>query len=117
MKTCKSCQIKLDSFNRAGRNLLCKKCKNKAILGYTNGYNRNRHKYYMYYLPEEHYIGITNYVSRRISVHKYKGKRITEGYEVVAVYDNPKLAALHEALMHYLGYNGSAYDSMLKYKK
>ena len=118
-KTCKTCGIELD-VNRLkkDRRLLCKDCNNSRILKFVNNQNNKRaksNKYYMYYLPEEHYIGITNYPKNRKAQHSSKGK-ITEGMEIVAEYNNPKLLVLHEALMHYIGYNGSAYDKMLKSK-
>lgn len=63
-------------------------------------------------MPEEHYIGITNNPTQRMGQHRHRGK-ITEGWEIVAEYSDPKLCVLHEALMHYIGYNGSAYDKMI----
>ena len=39
-------------------------------------------QYYIYYLPEEHYVGMTNEIARRISHHKRDGK-IVDGHEVL----------------------------------
>ena len=119
-KLCKECGIYLNPKRfKKDRRLLCKHCNNKRILKYINKLNRKKinNIYYLYYLPEEHYIGITNSLKRRMSVHRTQKNKITEGWEIIAEYTDPKLCALHEALMHYIGYNGSAYDNMLKSKK
>ena len=42
--------------------------------------------YFVYYLPEEHYIGMTNYLKRRMYQHRKKGK-CTEGMEIVACFE------------------------------
>ena len=105
---CKNCNIliKKDKLRDKGRRL-CNKCDNKRQLNY-----KNTGKYYIYYIPEEHYIGISNKPQQRMYSHKKT--KIIDGWEIVAEYNDPKLAALHEALLHYIGYRGSAYDRMLK---
>lgn len=64
--------------------------------------------YYVYYLPEEHYIGITDHPRGRISRHKYCGK-IVDDWEIVAVFNNPFDAVILEAEFHRRGYNGFQY--------
>ena len=59
----------------------------------------------LYYLPEEHYIGITDCVKRRIDHHSANGK-ITEGYEVIAKFERSVDAHLLETMFHMRGYNG-----------
>lgn len=60
----------------------------------------------VYYLPEEHYIGITELnISERMSKHRYSGK-ITEGYEVIATFERHVDAAWLEIMFHQRGYNG-----------
>jgi len=70
--------------------------------------NMKSGKYYVYYLPEEHYIGITDHPKGRISRHKYVGK-ITDCWEIVAEFDNPFDAVILEAEFHRRGYNGFQY--------
>ncbi len=71
---------------------------------------RNRQTTEVYYLPEEHYIGITHYVPARMSSHRYKGK-ITEGYEIIASFERHVDAAMLELMFHQRGYNGYKYDN------
>ena len=115
---CGDCAEIIDRSEIKDRRHLCNACFNKRLLKYNNARNKGiitDGKFYLYYLPEEHYIGITNNPKNRIPQHTYRGK-IIDGWEIVAEYDNPKLCAFHEALMHLIGYNGSAYDNMLKSK-
>lgn len=78
-------------------------------LEYSREYNRKRGEEYpgyaLYYIPEEHYIGITNNVYTRMNKHKHLGK-IIDGWEVIQCYDNPIEAHFHETLFHLIGYNG-----------
>ena len=61
--------------------------------------------YTLYYLSEEHYIGITNQPKIRIPIHSTKGKHILD-YEAVSTFKT-KLEALNaEKYMHSIGYNG-----------
>ena len=61
--------------------------------------------YTMYYLKEEHYVGVTNQPKTRIPRHKVNGKH-TLDYEVIATFKT-KLEALNaEKYMHSIGYNG-----------
>ncbi len=61
--------------------------------------------YSVYYLPEEHYIGMSKNVYSRIIKHRHLGK-IVEGYEVLLSFDNPIEAHLMETRLHLMGYNG-----------
>lgn len=58
-----------------------------------------------YYLPEEHYIGITRNFRNRLSKHKTMGK-ITEGAEIVAYFERSVDAHYLETLFHMRGYRG-----------
>tara|TARA_R110000744_G_C18935989_1_gene513741 strand:+ start:124 stop:516 length:393 start_codon:yes stop_codon:yes gene_type:complete len=63
--------------------------------------------YTLYYLPEEHYIGVTCRPEMRMKQHRGEFSRITEGYEVVSTFNTKKEALDVERFMHdYLGYNG-----------
>ena len=66
--------------------------------------------YTVYYLPEHHYVGMTNYLKRRMKEHKQKGK-IIEGYEVVGRYNTAIQAHLYETMLHAMGYEGFTYGN------
>ena len=63
-------------------------------------------EYSLYYLPEDHYIGVTNQLSLRLVNHKRKSKHIL-GYEIVSVFKTKKEALRTERYLHSIGYNGS----------
>ena len=67
--------------------------------------------FYLYYLPEEHYVGISNYVKGRMYDHSKKGK-ITEGYEIIAKFKRGVDAHLLETMFHQRGYNGYNYGAV-----
>ena len=62
--------------------------------------------YSVYYLPEEHYAGVTSRVIARMRDHKCNGM-ITEGFEVVFTTESKREALDFEAKLHSMGYNGS----------
>jgi hypothetical protein len=53
--------------------------------------------YYVYYLPEEHYCGITNSLVNRMIDHRKKGKN-TDNYRILYSSKDKKDACYHEAL-------------------
>jgi hypothetical protein len=61
--------------------------------------------FYVYYLPEEHYVGMTNRVDRRIKYHDYSGK-IVDNYEILARFKRQVDAHLFETRLHTMDYNG-----------
>ena len=65
--------------------------------------------YTLYYLPEEHYIGVTNQPRLRVFNHKHSGRH-TLDLEVVCTFSNKKDALLCERLFHSIGYNGAGYN-------
>jgi hypothetical protein len=81
----------------------------KTYIGKTKAYQERRARKYdgysVYYLPEEHYIGISKNILARISKHKHLG-RLVSGWEVICSYENPIEAHLLETLFHLRGYNG-----------
>lgn len=121
-RNCKVCgELKhISCFRiRGQRTKTCTKCKYEIKAKKSQSKSKKAWEsrvYYLYYLPEMHYVGISYHIERRIRDHRSKGK-ITDGWEIIATYSDPKLCALHEALLHYMGYNGSAYDSMIKTRK
>ena len=69
--------------------------------------------YTVYYLKEEHYIGITNQPIRRMYAHKGDGRH-TLDYEAVATFKNKKEALNAEYYMHSIGYNGINWKLKIK---
>lgn len=61
--------------------------------------------YSLYYLPEMHYVGVTNQIDLRMLNHRCKGK-ITEGHEIVCTFDTKREALDVERQLHLMGYNG-----------
>jgi len=62
--------------------------------------------YSVYYLPEEHYVGVTGSTRQRMHKHNHDGM-ITEGLEVVYTTKSKEDAYSFEAKLHSMGYNGS----------
>lgn len=82
----------------------CKVCHTKR----TNQYYYD--KYYndyisVYYLPEEHYVGISNHYELRLMEHARAGK-IIDGAEEIARFERAVDAHYLETLLHMRGYNG-----------
>ena len=61
--------------------------------------------YTVYYLKEEHYIGITNQPKIRMQNQKRNGKHVLD-YEVVTTVKTKREALDIESLLHKLNYNG-----------
>ena len=61
--------------------------------------------YTLYYLPEHHYIGVTNQPKTRARSHRASG-RVTRGFEVVAVFETKREALDAEFCLHKIGYYG-----------
>ena len=67
----------------------------------------NKHDPVVYYLPEHHYVGVTNCLYSRLNNHRSYHKRITKGYEVLYTAKDAVEARAVERYMHYeMGYNG-----------
>ena len=61
--------------------------------------------YTVYYLKEEHYIGVTNQPKIRMQNQKRNGKHVLD-YEVVTTVKTKREALDIESLLHKLNYNG-----------
>ena len=73
-----------EQFHRA----MCNTCRNDRM---KTGY------YYVYYLPNENYCGITDYLEKRITTHKKNGKNV-DNYRLLYCSTDKKEAAYHEIL-------------------
>ena len=96
-----------DNRRKDGVRAQCKVCCNK----YATEYRNSGKAYLIYYLPNEHYIGVTKERSiyNRMSQHKAKGNNI-DGWRVLYASENRAEAYHHEAMYHgVLGFNGLNY--------
>jgi len=119
MKKCIKCneEKSLDQFNQ--RQSKCKSCQyeltkkhyktNKET--YAQQYKKFHNKckdgfHYVYYIPEHHYVGVTNNVINRKYYHKSVHKRILDGIEIVHKTPCRKEALKVESKLHNIGYYG-----------
>jgi len=82
-----------------------KEMKNEKSIEYQNKRANEYPGYSVYYMPEEHYVGLSKNVYSRINKHRCLGK-ITTGYEVLMSFENPIEAHMLETTLHLMGYNG-----------
>ena len=66
---------------------------------------RKKKGHKVYYLPEEHYVGMSCDIKKRINQHRFDGK-ITDGFEVIATFEREVDAHWFETSLHIRGYNG-----------
>ena len=110
-KKCSKCSIEKELTNfRKGSNLCrgCYKAKIDSIKDKAKA-QRDSHKdglYTVYYLKEDHYVGITSNLSYRLFVHKSKCNRHVEDVEIVGKYKTKAEAERVEAALHAMGYLG-----------
>ena len=107
--TCDNCGVEFDrllkqhksSIKTGNKHTYCsRKCVNKRIWpedkeGFTA----------VYYLPEEHYIGITHCFSNRMKKHRKNGMCV-EDIEVICYFESRIDAVWMEVQFHQRGYNG-----------
>jgi len=112
MKKCTKCNIEKPfedfavkkSNKSTGRAARCKKCMNIYLAKWRN---EDKLDYYMiYYLPEEHYIGLTTQPKQRMADHKSHHNRNTTGWRVMYCTESKYEARLIENRYHDLGFNG-----------
>ena len=102
IKKCSKCNIN-DSL---GYHTYCKKCKNEAVL---KTYAKNKAKgWEVYYLPEEHYVGITNNWANRKGGHVLQGNHVLDK-ETIYITTDVTFASLLEAMLHNIGYRGNRF--------
>ena len=103
MKTCK-----LEGCNdprHKGRSLCTKHYREYRKVIDEKYKDRQKHKTCVYYLPEEHYVGMTCRIACRMSKHRAAGK-CTDNYEVLAYFEREVDAHYFETLLHLRGYHG-----------
>jgi len=62
--------------------------------------------YNIYFLPEYNYVGMTNWLENRISVHKCQGNKNINIVKVLGKVDSKKDCAIIESLFHKSGFKG-----------
>ena len=111
MKKCRICnQHKtLNDFHRRGKGhrTECKVCKSK----YFKTKRTPDGHYTLYYIPEHHYVGMTNSIRDRMNEHRSVkgGRKITVGYEVIGTFEKAVDCHLMETKLHAMGYHGFYY--------
>ncbi len=92
----------LSSTHPGKRELKCKECswsdKPKVI------------RTFVYYLPEEHYVGITKNLHTRMSGHSRTNNKIIDGFEVIGIFERHVDAHSLETMFHQRGYRGYEYE-------
>ena len=111
MRTCRICkqdklltEFHFNNKKHKSYKTYCKDCGRKARREYRKKLKDG--KWYVYLLPEEHYVGITNCIKERMRSHK----KITDGYEIIGSYETPAHALMVEAYYHTKGYYGCKYE-------
>ena len=80
---------------------------NKEKIAAYKRETRNDGHYTVYYLKEEHYVGMTSGLKHRLSYHKGYYNRYIEVVEIVGKYETKREALDVEAKLHSMGYLGS----------
>jgi hypothetical protein len=118
MKACSNCGITkpLTDYHRLRdkRRAMCKMCR-KSRGHYRKTRYHDGH-FTVYYLPEHHYVGMTNALRNRLQEHRSRKGRFTEGYEIIATFERAVDAHLMETKLHAMGYNGFYYKTFDKKK-
>ena len=98
-----------DSSRKNGRQRYCTVCRNQKRREISANKKKDQGGWIVYYLPEEHYVGITSNLYRRMSNHKSDGKS-TIDLEIISKHKTPEMAALMECYLHTMGYRGSKWN-------
>ena len=91
----------------------------KKCIARKTAYEKKRRQegFWVYYLPEEHYVGVTTYMTDRMSGHKRDGNN-TEGHRVLYHSDCEMDAYVKEAEFQIiLGINGHNEITRINNKK
>jgi len=84
------------------------KVNREKVIARTKAYlNSKKHEPVVYYLPEHHYVGVTDCLYGRLQRHRSFNKRLTGDYEIIYTAKDMTEARAVERYMHYeMGYNG-----------
>jgi len=128
MKTCSVCGLEkphnefhVKRSNKDGLNVRCKTCQSAYFKKYYsipknkqkyNQYTKKRYAsaidgyHYVYYIPEHHYVGVTQNMEWRMRYHKTVMNRIVNDVETIYRCTCRKEAERVEAKLHSMGYDG-----------
>lgn len=123
-KTCTGCywRLPVEAFSRRSASKdklmpICRMCDKEKRDKWQSKDNEG-FLHAVYYLPEEHQVGVSTRVNKRISEHKTNGK-ITDGWEVVFRTNNHIEASEFEKTLHDMGYRGwnwLSYQDIIGYR-
>jgi len=83
------------------------KNKEKVAAVKKGWYEAKKHEPVVYYLPEHHYVGVTDCLYTRLIRHRSFNKRLTGDCEIIYTAKDMTEARAVERYMHYeMGYNG-----------
>lgn len=105
---CKPCRCNIASEHYANNKDFYKERSRKNYLKNIKDKWYGNKTYYVYYLPEHHYIGMTKNLKARLSLH-YNSNKIVDDFEIVGEYNTAVEAHLVETQLHYMGYEGFRY--------
>ena len=89
----------------------CRRCwHNRRTSKHLISAGEYNNKCVVYYLPAEHYVGMTKELKHRLVSHERDGRN-TKDWSVVSIHNNIRDAAVDEAKYHSMGYNGFAWES------
>ena len=97
----KARQYAREYSKKNGKDLAAK----KSIYGKEYRARHTNDFYTLYYLKEEHYVGITKRPKLRIKDHKKKNRHVLD-FEIISTFKSKREALDVERLLHNLGYNG-----------
>ena len=111
-KICNLCNISLpiSEFNKSLKNkeglkTRCKKCQRIENKKYDGAKLGLLDYYIVYYIPNEHYVGITNQPKARMKHHEKSGKNIEDWRVLFCTHDRHE-ARLIENRFHDIGFEG-----------
>jgi len=68
----------------------------------------------VYYLKEEHYVGVTKNLRLRMNEHRSGSNRHVEDVEVLGMFETREEGLAFEAKLHSMGYNGANIKNLTK---
>jgi|TARA_R110001599_G_scaffold68439_1_gene192814 predicted GIY-YIG superfamily endonuclease len=79
----------------------------KDVISQKKSYqNSRKHKPYVYLLPISNYVGVTERIDARMSEHRNKSNRNTDGFVIIRKCSSREEALIIEKSYHDKGYNG-----------
>ena len=85
-----------------------KKIKSKYMKVYSKKWHKKHEDglHRVYYIPEHHYVGVTDNLYHRMNQHKNTNNRILDGFEIIYSTPHRNEALKVESKLHSMGYQG-----------